>query len=207
MDTTPYNDLTYKIIGAAMTVHNALGPGLKEAFYQRALSAELETAGLSFYAEQRVEVHLDETRVGVLYLDHLVEEQIIVEEKALSHMLTNEEIAQVITYLCATGKKIGLLINFGRQGLEYRRILPPRDLTRWQFRIQRYVLGTPRKSLCLSAPASADSPSARRQGTRSRAMTTPQRDRCIPREARSAYPLPHPLTANPLGTPAIGPQP
>ena len=163
MDTTPYDHLTYKIIGAAMTVHNALGPGLKEAFYQRALSTEMEKAGLSFYAEQRIEVHLDETRLGVLCLDHLVEEQIIVEEKALSHMLTNEEIAQVITYLCATGKKIGLLINLGRQGLEYRRILPPRDITRWRTRIQRYVW--------------------------------------MPREARSAYPLAHPLTANPLGAP------
>jgi len=139
MDAAQYNDLTYKIIGAAMKVHNALGPGLKEAFYQRALSVEMEKAGLSFHTEFAVEVHLDQARVGLLYLDHLVNDEIVVEEKALPHMLTNEELAQVITYLCATGKTVGLLINFGRRGLEYRRILPPRDISRWRERIHRYA--------------------------------------------------------------------
>jgi len=139
MDARPYDDLTYKVIGAAMKVHNALGPGLKEAFYQRALSLEMEKAGLSFHTEFAVEVHLDQARVGLLYLDHLVNEEIVVEEKALPHLLTNEEIAQIITYLCATGKKVGLLINFGRKGLEHRRILPPRDITKWHDRIERYV--------------------------------------------------------------------
>jgi GxxExxY protein len=139
MDTARYDDLTYKIIGAAMRVHNKLGPGLKEAFYQRALSVEMQAAGLSFHSEYAVEIHLDEARVGLLYLDHLVNDEIVVEEKALPHMLTNEEVAQVITYLCATGKKVGLLINFGRKGLEFRRILRPKEIARWSDRIERYV--------------------------------------------------------------------
>jgi hypothetical protein len=54
-------------------------------------------------------------------------------------MLTNEEVAQVITYLCALRLDVGLLINFGRKRLEYRRILPPQDVTRWRERIRRYV--------------------------------------------------------------------
>ncbi len=68
----------------------------------------------------------------------------IVEEKALSHLLTDEEVAQVITYLAAMGLQVGLLINFGRQRLEYRQILPPKKLDEWQNRIRRYLWNPPR---------------------------------------------------------------
>ena len=135
----PFEETTYKIIGCAMRVHNKLGPGLKEVLYQRALSLEMEEAGLSYGVERPVKISIDDTFVGRLYLDHLVEEQVVVEEKALSHLLTQEEIAQVITYLCATGLKVGLLLNFGRRRLEYKRIFPPKTVTQWQDRIRRYV--------------------------------------------------------------------
>jgi GxxExxY protein len=139
MEVKPYSDITYRVIGAAMRVHNLLGPGLKEAAYQNALSLELEKAGLGYQPECAVEVYLDEVTVGLLYLDHLVEGDVVVEEKALAHLLTNEEIAQVITYSCATGKKVGLLLNFGRERLEYKRIFPPTKLDPWRERIRRYV--------------------------------------------------------------------
>jgi GxxExxY protein len=139
MEQRSLEDVSYRVIGAAMRVHNALGPGLKEAAYQHALSVEMEAAGLSFRPEHAVEIYLDQTAVGLLYLDHLVEDELVVEEKAFSHLLTDEEIAQVITYLCATGKRVGLLINFGRRRLEYKRIFPPKDITRWRERIRRYV--------------------------------------------------------------------
>ncbi|MDO8613403.1 MAG: GxxExxY protein [Dehalococcoidia bacterium] len=135
----PLEDLTCKVIGAAMTVHNTLGPGLKEAAYQRALSLEMEKAGLSFEAEKAVTVAIDGSQVGLLYLDHLVEGQLVVEEKALSHLLTREEIAQVITYLCATGSQVGLLLNFGRKRLEYKRIFPPKNVSRYRERVNRYL--------------------------------------------------------------------
>lgn len=135
----PFEETTYKIIGCAMRVHNKLGPGLREIHYQRALSAELEEAGLSYEVERPVEICVDDTFVGRLYLDHLVEEQIVIEEKALSHLLTQDEIAQVITYLCATGLQVGLLLNFGRRRLEYKRIFPPKNVTQWRDRIRRYV--------------------------------------------------------------------
>jgi GxxExxY protein len=147
--TKPLEDLTYTVIGCAMRVHNQLGPGLKEAAYQHALSQELQAAGLSFETERPVEIFLDGTSIGLLYVDHLVEGQLVVEEKAISHLLTNEEIAQVITYLCALEMDVGLLINFGRNRLEYKRIFPPKDVTRWRERIRRY-LWTPRDQLSVN---------------------------------------------------------
>jgi GxxExxY protein len=135
----PLENLSYNVIGAAMRVHNKLGPGLREAAYQKALSLEMEAAGLSFEAERSVEIFLDGASIGLLYLDHLVEGQLVVEEKAFSHLLTQEDIAQVITYLCATGLTVGLLLNFGRRRLEYKRVFPPRNVQRWRERINRYV--------------------------------------------------------------------
>lgn len=135
----PYSDITYKIIGAAMEVHNKLGPGHKEAVYQKALSAKMLEAGLSFEEEKSIEIFIDDVSVGLLYLDHLVEGVVVVEEKALSHLLTNEEIAQVITYLAATGLPVGLLFNFGRKRLEFKRVFPPKKLEGWQKRIRRYL--------------------------------------------------------------------
>jgi len=139
----PHAEITYAVIGCAMRVHNTLGPGLKEAVYQKALSLELEAAGLSYEAERPIEIEVDGTAVGLLYVDHLVEGRVVVEEKALSHLVTNDEIAQVITYLCALELDVGLLINFGRRALEYKRILPPEDVTRWQDRIHRYLWRPP----------------------------------------------------------------
>ena len=134
-----HDDVTYRIIGAAMRVHNALGPGLKESAYQKALSSEFERSGLSFQAEHAVDIVLDGVSIGLLYLDHLVAETVVVEEKAVSHPLTNDEVAQLITYLCATGNSVGLLLNFGRQRLEYKRIFPPHKTDLWRTRIHRYV--------------------------------------------------------------------
>lgn len=145
MKAIPHQDLTYRVIGCGMSVHNRLGPGLREGDYQRALAVEMESAGLTHEDEKAIEIYLDETRVGLLYLDHLVEGTVVVEVKALRHKLTNDEIGQVITYLAATGLQVGLLLNFGGRSLEYKRILPPRKLDDWKSRIGRY-LWTPQRT-------------------------------------------------------------
>ena len=139
MDELPHQELTYRIIGCAMAVHNRLGPGLREGDYQRALALEMEKAGLAHEEEKPIEIFLDGTSVGLLYLDHLVEGRVVVEDKALRHKLTDDEIGQVITYLAATGLKVGLLLNFGGKSLEYKRVLPPRKLDSWKERIRRYA--------------------------------------------------------------------
>lgn len=118
------NDLTYRIIGAAMAVHNALGPGYKEEVYERALLAELQQRSIGARSQCPVEVWHQDSPVALFYLDLFVESQVVVEIKAFSHQLTNDELAQVINYLKATSAPIGLLFNFGRRKLEYRRVFP-----------------------------------------------------------------------------------
>ena len=118
------NDLSYRIIGAAMAVHNTIGPGYKEEIYERALAAELTRRGISAQNQYPVEVEHAGAPVGLFYLDLFVESIVVVEIKAFSHQLTDDELAQVINYLKATGAPLGLLFNFGRRRLQYRRVFP-----------------------------------------------------------------------------------
>jgi GxxExxY protein len=130
--------LTYRIIGCAMSVHNALGPGLKEEHYEKALAAALAQESLTYERQKPLEVRLDESSVGVVILDLLVGGNVIVEVKARQWLLTNDEIGQVITYLLATDLHVGLLINFGRKRLDYRRVFRPKKLV--DSRVARYVV-------------------------------------------------------------------
>jgi len=139
----PYHELCYRIIGAAMYVHNGLGPGHREVVYQRALMARLEDMGIAAVAEQPVEIYFADRPVGLLYMDCLVEDAVVVELKALSHLLTDEEVAQVITYLAATGKPVELPFNFGRRRPQFKRIFPPKKLDGWRDRIERYLWRPP----------------------------------------------------------------
>jgi GxxExxY protein len=123
------NRLTYDIIGAAMAVHNALGSGYKEEVYERALAVELAQRNIPAERQFAVEVQHQGVSVALFYLDLFVGASVVVELKAFPHQLTNDEIAQVINYLKATGASVGLLFNFGRRSLEYRRIFPPRNIS------------------------------------------------------------------------------
>jgi GxxExxY protein len=120
------NDLTYRIIGAAMAVHNDLGPGYKEEVYERALAVKLNQDGMPTESQFPVEVVYQGAPIAVFYLDLFTERTVVVEIKAFSHQLTNDERAQVINYLKATGAPVGLLFNFGRRKLEHRRVFPPK---------------------------------------------------------------------------------
>ena len=121
------NHLTYQIIGAAMAVHNQLGAGYKEEVYEKALFVELSQRGISAQRQHPITVEHGGEVVGIFYLDILAGDQVVVEVKALSHQLTNDELAQVINYLKASGAHVGLLFNFGRRRLEYRRVFPPKS--------------------------------------------------------------------------------
>lgn len=120
-------NLTYRIIGAAMAVHNRVGPGFKEEVYEKALAVELNQREIANLRQFPVSVEYAGEQVGLFYLDLFVENQVVVEAKALAHQLTNDERAQVINYLKATSAPVGLLFNFGRRALEYKRIFPGKD--------------------------------------------------------------------------------
>ncbi len=132
----PHQDTTYRIIGAAMRVHRRTPRGLREKHYQQALTAEMVRDGLVVSEDHHVEVYDGETWLGRLYLDHWVNECVVVEDKAVMHPMGNDEMAQVIAYLAAMNAKVGLLLNFGPSRLEYKRILPPRAMQGWQKHIR-----------------------------------------------------------------------
>ena len=122
------NDLTYKIIGAAMAVHNEIGYGFKEEVYEKAMEVKLNQVGIEPNRQYEVFVDYEGERVATFYLDLFANKQVVVEVKAFSHQLTNDELAQVINYLKATGAPVGLLFNFGRRTLDYRRVFPAKDM-------------------------------------------------------------------------------
>jgi GxxExxY protein len=122
------NDLTYRIIGAAMAVHNFVGPGYKEEVYERAMVIELRDRDIPVERQVSVEVYYKDVQAGQFYLDLFVEGSVVVEVKAVTHPLSGDELAQVINYLKATGADVGLLFNFGRRRLEWRRVFPSKDV-------------------------------------------------------------------------------
>jgi GxxExxY protein len=117
-------DITYKIIGAAMKVHNTLGNGFQEVIYQRCLAIELEKAGLSFAREQEHTIFYEGIDVGTRRADFVVQNQVIVEIKALIN-LEDVHLAQAKNYVVAYDHEIGLLINFGSASLQYKKVFHP----------------------------------------------------------------------------------
>ncbi len=122
------DEITYKINGCAMKVHNTLGNGFQEVIYQRCLAIELERAGLSFTREQAHTIYYEEVEVGTRRADFVVEEQIIVELKALSN-LEDVHLAQAKNYVVAYNKPIGLLINFGARSLQFKKVFNPKYMS------------------------------------------------------------------------------
>ena len=121
---TPHDDLTYKIIGLAMAVHRELGPGFPEEVYKRAMMVGMDSDNLNFSREHKIEIEFRGQTIGEFKLDFLVEQQVIVEFKAVDTLHPSHE-RQVISYLTASGLDVGLLINFGGPSLQYKRIFPP----------------------------------------------------------------------------------
>ena len=117
-------ELTYKINGCAMKVHSTLGNGFQEVIYQRCLAIELGRAGLSFAREVEQTIYYEGINVGIRRADFIVEEQVIVELKALIN-LENVHLAQAKNYVVAYDFPIGLLINFGATSLQFKKIFNP----------------------------------------------------------------------------------
>ena len=120
------DDLTYKIIGCAMKVHATLGNGFQEVIYQRALAIEMRKMGLSFAREPEILLFYDGEEIGSRRVDFLVENQVMVELKALT-AIEAVHLAQGLNYLVAYKLDKGLLINFGAKSLEVKRLRHPKN--------------------------------------------------------------------------------
>ena len=115
-------ETTEKIIGAAFEVHRELGYGFLERVYQRALQVELLRKGVSAEIERRIQVHYKGVVVGDYDADLIVDGVVAVELKVNPQYDKRDE-AQLLNELKATGLKVGLLINFGRTKVEYKRLV------------------------------------------------------------------------------------
>jgi GxxExxY protein len=120
IDETRLNEITQQIIGAAFKVSNALGCGYLEKVYENALAHELRKAGLKVAQQHPIPVHYDGVLVGDFYADLLVEEEVLVELKAVRTFDPVHE-AQCLNYLKGTGLQVCLLMNFGKPRVEVKR--------------------------------------------------------------------------------------
>ncbi|HMY84909.1 MAG TPA: GxxExxY protein [Saprospiraceae bacterium] len=112
------NDISYKIIGAAVEMHKTLGPGLLESAYEAALAYDLRTLGLKAETQVPMPMVYKEVKMDVGYrLDLLVEDKVIVEIKSVE-TLAPVHFAQTLTYLKLADKKLALLINFNTKLLK-----------------------------------------------------------------------------------------
>ena len=117
-----YEELTKEIIGGLFEVHNELGPGFTEQIYHQATLHEMELRGLKTVTEKECVVKYKDREVGKYRTDIIIEDKVIIELKAVSDLNENHE-AQLISYLKATGLKVGLLINFSKKRLEFKRFI------------------------------------------------------------------------------------
>ena len=121
MESKIDDELTYKIIGCAMKVHNILGNGFQEVIYQRCLAIELDKIGLEYLREEEMPIYYDSIQVGTRRADFIIASQVLVELKAMVK-LEDVHLAQGLNYLTAYQIDKGLLINFGATSLEVKRL-------------------------------------------------------------------------------------
>ncbi len=116
--TYPHQDLTEQIIGAAIEIHRALGPGLLESIYQTCLAHELALRKIAFEKEKSVPVEYKGLKLECGYrLDFIVDGKVVVELKAVDS-IHDVHRAQLLTYLKLTGCKVGLILNFNEAVLK-----------------------------------------------------------------------------------------
>ncbi|OGO33137.1 MAG: GxxExxY protein [Chloroflexi bacterium RBG_16_54_18] len=116
-----HNDLTEMIIGAFYKVYNQLGYGFSEKVYENALVIELCKHGLDVVQQAAIRVYYENALIGEFSADLLINQTVIVELKAVHHILEENE-AQLLNYLKATQIEVGLLLNFGPKAQVKRKI-------------------------------------------------------------------------------------
>lgn len=119
-----YKDDTYEIIGICMEVHKILGHGFLEIVYKDAIEHELLKRNLDYNREREYKIQYKEIILPhKFYADFVLLDKIILEVKAAEGGFADAYVAQMLNYLKASGCKVGLLVNFGRSKLEYKRLV------------------------------------------------------------------------------------
>lgn len=121
-DEAYLNSLSEQITGCAYAVGNTLGYGFLEKVYENAIAHELVKGGLDVSRQQPIKVYYDGVDVGDYFADLVVDDEIIIELKAVKN-IDSIHLAQCLNYLKATKKKLGLLINFGQKRVEVKRVV------------------------------------------------------------------------------------
>ena len=120
-DSHPHMELTERIIGAAMSLHRALGPGLSESIYENALCIELAAESIYFSQQERFPVNYRGRIIGTLITDLIIDQKVIVEAKVVESIL-DVHIAQTLSYLSITNLQVGLILNFKHLSLGFKRV-------------------------------------------------------------------------------------
>lgn len=117
-----YKELSYEIIGLAMEVHRELGTGFLEKVYENALMILFEQNNIKSIQQEPIKISFRNKIIGDYIADIIVEDKIILELKCISKIIGTHK-AQIANYLKATGKKVGIIINFGNKSLEIERVV------------------------------------------------------------------------------------
>ena len=115
-----YGELTEKIIGCAYRVYNKMGFGFLESVYEKSMLIELSKQDLTAEAQKPITVYYDNEIVGEFVADIIVNDNVILELKSVREIIKAHEV-QLVNYLSATGKPVGLIINFGENKVEIKR--------------------------------------------------------------------------------------
>ena len=117
-----YPELSYHIMGAIFEVHKELGPGFLESIYEKAIIEELSRRGMKVETEKVIDLFYKNRKVGTHRLDLVVNDKVVIEIKAVERFSIHHT-AQIISYLRASGYKLGILVNFSKSKVEYRRVV------------------------------------------------------------------------------------
>ncbi len=123
-DDLPHFNLTKNILKCCFEVMNTLGSGFLESVYKNALIISMTESGLKVRTDKSFEVKFHNRKIGIFIPDLIVEEEVILELKCCEYLLSEHQ-AQLINYLKVTNVEVGMLVNFGRRRLEYKRLHHP----------------------------------------------------------------------------------
>ncbi len=121
-DDLIHKELSYKIVGVLFEVYKNLGSGHREAYYQRSIAEEFGRKGLLFKQQFRVDLNYKDVKIGVYIIDFLIEDKVILEIKK-DEYFSSQHINQVNDYLKSLNLQLGILANFTKSGIKFKRIV------------------------------------------------------------------------------------